>query len=85
MSEREGGGSRPSSEVFQILQAGDVKRLWGYPPGKLRPFLPYLVRMTLSPTPPILSDSHTETWVWDSKLILSLIAGDDNNIVYILA
>ena len=66
----------PSSDVFRVLQAGDVKQLWGGPPGKLRPFLPYLVRMALGPTS-LLSDCQNGTWARDRKLVLSLIAGED--------
>ena len=67
--------SWPSPEVFQLLQAGDLRGLWGCGPGKLHPFLPYLVRMSLSPAS--LSSSHSQTDMLDRdrKLVLSMIAG----------
>ena len=68
-----GGG--PSPEVFQLLQAGNVRKLWGCPPVKLRPFLPYLVRMALSPIA-LSSHSQNDARVRDRKLVLSLIAGN---------
>ena len=66
----------PSPDVFQLLQAGDVEKLWGCRPGKLRPFLPYLVRMALRPSSLLPSHSQTtETCARDRKLVLSVIAG----------
>lgn len=72
MTAREGW---PSPDVFQLLQAGDVERMWGCQPGKLRPFLPYLVRMALSPASLLPSHSQTGTCARDRKLVLSMIAG----------
>ena len=71
MAEGEGW---PSPDVFQLLKAGDVGQLWGSPQEKLRPFLPYLVRMALSPAS-LLSSFQTETLARDRKLVLSMIAG----------
>ena len=70
----------PSFQVFKVLQAGCVEKLYGCPPVKLRPFLPYLVRMVLDPTSP----SHTVTphsslgvSAQDRrKVVLALISGD---------
>lgn len=72
--------SVPSSVVFHILQAGDVRRLYECPPDKLRPFLPYLVRMALTPTSFSPDSQKSERCVQDRKLVLSLIAGDDDYI-----
>ena len=66
----------PSSRLFSLLQSGNVRQLWGCSPAKLRPFLPCLVRMALSPTVLSSSDAQSEAHAQDrKKVVLSLLAG----------
>ena len=72
MAEDEGW---PSPEVFQLLQAGDLGRLRGCGHRKLRPFLPFLVKMALGPGSFPPAHNQAATWAQDRKLVLSLING----------
>ena len=67
------GCHAPSSQLFCALQSGDVKQLCGFQPQHFRPFLPCLVRMSLSPTPShSLQGQHSQE---RRKVVLALIAG----------
>ena len=65
----------PSSRLFSLLQSGNVRQLWGCSPAKLRPFLPCLVRMALSPIVLSSSDAQSEAAQDRKKVVLSLLAG----------
>ena len=58
-----------SPEVFAAIRAGDVAELWKSPRDHLRPFLPYLVRISCSP-----SSTYGATWSKQRLLLLSLLA-----------
>lgn len=58
-----------SPEVFAAIRAGDVAELWKSPRNYLRPFLPYLVRISSSS-----SSAYGATWSKQRLLLLSLLA-----------
>lgn len=61
----------PSPMVFTALLSGNVKQLVGCSEHDLRPFLPSLARMILSPIPV----SMTTKWEGKRKIIHMLVSG----------
>ena len=58
-----------STEVFSAIRSGAVADLWRCPRDHLRPFLPYLTRISCSP-----SSGDGATWSRHRLLLLSLLA-----------